>query len=56
MERSRDADRRKKEIARLKREADKARCIACGKKVSPEDRCADGNYLHRGCGYATSQR
>lgn len=56
MERSRDADRRKKEQARLKREADKARCIVCRKRVSPEDRCSDGNYMHRECGYATSSR
>jgi hypothetical protein len=53
MERSRDADRRKKETARLQREADRARCVACGKPVTPEDRCQDGLYLHRECGYAT---
>lgn len=56
MERSRDANRRKKELARLKHEAEKARCIVCRKKVSPEDRCSDGNYLHRECGYAASER
>jgi len=56
MERSRDADRRKKEAARLKRETERARCVVCGKRVSLEDRCSDGNYLHRECGYATSQR
>ncbi len=56
MERSRDADKRKKEIARLKREADKARCAACGKRVSPEDRCSDGLYLHRECAYAQATR
>jgi hypothetical protein len=56
MERSRDADRRKKEYARLQREAERARCAACGKPVTMEDRCQDGLYLHRECAYATSSR
>lgn len=56
MEKSRDADRRKKEFARLQREAEKARCMVCGEKVSMEDRCTDGGYLHRECGYRYSQR
>lgn len=56
MEKSRDADRRKKEKARMEREAAKARCVVCRKRVSPEDRCTDGTYLHRECGYATSSR
>lgn len=55
MEKSRDADRRKKEQERIRRETEKARCMVCGKKVSLEDRCNDGNYLHRECGYAASQ-
>lgn len=56
MERSRDADRRKKEAARLKREAEKARCIVCKKRVSPEDRTTEGTYIHRECAYAESWR
>jgi hypothetical protein len=56
MERSRDADRRKKEQARLERETAKARCMVCGKRVALEDRCSDGSYLHRECGYAQSSR
>lgn len=63
MEKSRDAARRKKERAvrkreqeRLAREASIARCIVCGEPVGMEDRCSDGNYLHRKCGYATSQQ
>jgi hypothetical protein len=56
MERSRDADRRKKAQVRLEREAEKARCLICGKAVTPEDRCEDGNYLHRECAYQSSWR
>lgn len=56
MERSRDADRRKKEYQRLQREAERARCVACGKPVTMEDRCQDGFYLHRECAYETSTR
>jgi hypothetical protein len=46
----------KAEYERLVREAQKARCMVCGKPVEMEDRCQDGNYLHRECGYATSSR
>ena len=63
MEKSRDAQRRKKQEAylkrekeRLAREANTARCAWCGKEVSPEDRCEDGLYLHRECAYESSQR
>lgn len=56
MERSRDAARRKKEMARLQQDAEKARCMVCGEKVGMEDRCADGRYLHRECGHKYSQR
>jgi len=56
LERSRDAARRKKELARLEREASNARCIVCGEPVGVEDRCADGNYLHRACAYEASTR
>ena len=56
MEKSRDADRRKKEYARLEQEAARARCSVCGKPVAMEDRCEDGLYLHRECAYSTSTR
>lgn len=56
MERSRDAARRKKELTRLERMAKEARCLVCGKSVSVEDRCEDGNYLHRGCAFQTQTR
>lgn len=54
MEKSRDAARRKKEIARREREVEDARCMVCDKPVALEDRCEDGNYLHRECAYQTS--
>lgn len=46
----------RKEYELLVRAAEKARCMVCSKPVSMEDRCEDGNYLHRECGYATSTR
>lgn len=56
MEKSRDADRRKKEYARLEQEARRARCSVCKKPVTMEDRCTDGLYLHRECAFKTSNR
>jgi hypothetical protein len=46
----------KKQLERDRREAEKAVCAYCGKKVTMEDRCQDGLYLHRECAYASSQR
>lgn len=56
MERKRDAAHRKKELAKLARMADDARCLVCGKPVSVEDRCSDGNYLHRECAFGSQTR
>lgn len=33
--------------------AQRARCARCGKKVTLEDRCQDGLYLHLDCARAT---
>jgi hypothetical protein len=63
MEKSRDAQRRKRQEAYLKREEERlgrearaARCAWCGKEVSIEDRCEDGLHLHRECAYEASRR
>lgn len=63
MEKSRDAYRRRREEERIRRErerqareAQRARCAVCGKRVSIEDRCSDGLYLHRQCAHESSQR
>lgn len=56
MESARDAARRKRQLARLEQEAQRARCAHCGKKVTTEDRCQDGLYLHYECAYQTSRR
>lgn len=52
----RNLDRAKKELAHLRREAVIARCCVCGERVTTEDRCTDGLYLHRACGYNTAVR
>lgn len=56
MEKSRDAYRRRREEARREREVENARCLVCGKPASLEDRCQDGNYLHRECAARSSWR
>jgi hypothetical protein len=46
----------KSELAKAERDAEKARCAVCGKKVTMEDRCNDGLYIHRECAYKTASR
>lgn len=45
----RDRAHRKRELEKLIREAMCATCVYCGEKVTMEDRCEDGLYLHRHC-------
>jgi hypothetical protein len=39
----------KKAYEAAAREAEKARCAVCGRKVTMADRCEDGLYLHVEC-------
>lgn len=46
--------KRKREMEKLRREAERSRCAVCGEKVTIEDHCSDGLFLHRHCAQASS--